>query len=321
MTVCLKDKETKFDSLINENINEVDKDEIEHYYIIKFFESITKTVEIRTEEAINQTVIFTKPQEMIYLSKGTKSEFEREVNRDSETNKKYDLLTHVTYFQKEINYYQIKQSKLAQLISNIDFRYVQVCSYIYFLILNLLMLFTLKGDISITDENSYGVELRRKNSEEIKGFIDTSLSRYNNTYNILCYLGVFINGLFILIWLYFRLPLYFKIDRLKYMKIYSIAKEEHLSFFERIYIIIFMTIVDRGYILTLVFEFLFSLIGALLKNGEIIYAFLLLPIMHLNKILKNIIISLKLFYSELSLTFFFMVVIIYIFSNFAFFFF
>jgi hypothetical protein len=104
------------------------------------------------------------------------------------------------------------------------------------------------------------------------------------------------------------------------MKIYSIAKEEHLSFFERIYIIIFMTIVDRGYILTLVFEFLFSLIGALLKNGEIIYAFLLLPIMHLNKILKNIIISLKLFYSELSLTFFFMVVIIYIFSNFAFFF-
>ena len=317
----ITDKETKFDSLINENINEVDKDEIEHYYIIKFFESITKTVEIRTEEAINQTVIFTKPQEMIYLSKGTKSEFEREVNRDSETNKKYDLLTHVTYFQKEINYYQIKQSKLAQLISNIDFRYVQVCSYIYFLILNLLMLFTLKGDISITDENSYGVELRRKNSEEIKGFIDTSLSRYNNTYNILCYSGVFINGLFILIWLYFRLPLYFKIDRLKYMKIYSIAKEEHLSFFERIYIIIFMTIVDRGYILTLVFEFLFSLIGALLKNGEIIYAFLLLPIMHLNKILKNIIISLKLFYSELSLTFFFMVVIIYIFSNFAFFFF
>ena len=131
----ITDKETKFDSLINENINEVDKDEIEHYYIIKFFESITKTVEIRTEEAINQTVIFTKPQEMIYLSKGTKSEFEREVNRDSETNKKYDLLTHVTYFQKEINYYQIKQSKLAQLISNIDFRYVQVCSYIYFLIL------------------------------------------------------------------------------------------------------------------------------------------------------------------------------------------
>ena len=118
--------------------------------------------------------------------------------------------------------------------------------------------------------------------------------------------------------IYFRLPLYFKVDKLKYMKINNIQKEEHITFFQNIYIIIFMTILDRGYILTLVFEFIVSLIAAFLKRGEIIYAFLLLPIIDLNKLIKNIIVSVKLFYSEVSLTFFFMAIIIYVFSNSAF---
>ena len=317
----LSNVKMKFNSLINENINEVQKDIVEHYYIIKFFESITKTIEVRTEEALNQTVIFTQPPEMIYLSKGTKSEFEREVNRDSETSKKNDLVTHVTYFIKEINYYQNKQSTLAQWISKIDFFYVQIACYIYFLGFNLLILFTLKGDTTLTDEEYIDVEERRVNNTYIKELIDDSLSKYNNVYNIMCYLGVAINGFFILVWTYFRLPLYFQVDRLKYMKINNIQKEEHITFFQRIYIIIFMTIWDRGYILTLIFEFIFSLIGAILRRGEIIYAFLLLPIIDLNKLIKNIIVSIKLFYEEVSLTFFFMAIVIYIFSNFAFFFF
>ena len=318
-----KKKEEKFNSLINENANEVEKDVIEHYYIIKFFESITKTIEVRTEEAINQTVIFTKPPEMEYLSQGTKVEFEREVNRDSETSKKNDLITHVTYFLKEINYYQNKQSSLSRWISKIDFLYIEIASYIYFLIFNLLTLFTLKGDINInySEQLDEVIEYRRKNSTEIKRLINNSLYKWQDIYNMICYIGVFINGFFILVWTYFRLPLYFQIDRLKYMKLHNIQKEEHLSFFEKIYIIIVITIYERGYILTLIFEFIFSLIGAILKKGEIIYAFLLLPIIDLNKLVKNIIVSVKLFYGEVALTFFFMVIIIFIFSNFAFFFF
>ena len=319
-TLYFRKKEISFNSLINENINEVAKDVIEHYYIIKFFESITKTIEVRTEEAINQTVIFTQPPEMVYLSNGTKSEFEREVDRDSETSKKNDLVTHVTYFQKEINYYQNKQSALAQWISKIDFLYVQIASYIYFLIFNLLILFTLKGD-NIISQNEDDIKPRREDREEIKTLINSSLSKYENIYNIMCYTGAGINGFFILLWTYFKLPLYFQVDRLKYMKIHNIPKEEHITFFENIYIIIFMTILGRGYILTLVFEFIFSLIASILKKGEILYAFFLLPIIDLNKLIKNIIVSIKLFYGEVSLTFFFMIIIIYIFSNFAFFFF
>ena len=46
--------------------------------------------------------------------------------------------------------------------------------------------------------------------------------------------------------IYFRFPLYFKVDKLKYMKINNIQKEEHITFFQNVYIIIFMTILDRG---------------------------------------------------------------------------
>ena len=69
--------------------------------------------------------------------------------------------------------------------------------------------------------------------------------------------------------------------------------------------------------MTLVFEFIISLIMAFLKRGEIIYTFFLL-IIDLNKLIKDIIVIVKLFYSEVSLTFFFMAIIIYVFSNSAF---
>ena len=56
--------------------------------------------------------------------------------------------------------------------------------------------------------------------------------------NIICYLGVPINGFLIMVLIYFRLPLYFKEDKLKYMKINNIQKEEHITFF-RIFILLF----------------------------------------------------------------------------------
>ena len=318
-----KRRESNYSTLINENINEYDRDSIEHYYIIKFFESITTTVEVRTEGAINQTVIFTQPPEMIYLSNGTKSEFEREVNRDSETSKKNDLVRHVIYFQKEIKFYQNNQSKLSRWVSKIDFLHVQIISYIYALLFNLLILFTLYGDTesSINDNEEESIQSRRTNSDKIQLLIDNSIKKWGKIYDIICYIYVIFNGVCILVWIYFRMPLYYKIDRLKYMEENNLQNKKNLKIYQKIYIIIIMTIYDRDYISTLIYEFIFSLIGAIMKRGEIIYAFLLLPVIDLNNILKNIIVSVKLQYNEVGLTFFFSAIIMYMFSNLAFFFF
>ena len=55
-------------------------------------------------------------------------------------------MRHVTYFIKEIKYYQKKSSYIHNLISSIDFYYVQIFSYIYAVGINLFMLFTLMED-------------------------------------------------------------------------------------------------------------------------------------------------------------------------------
>jgi hypothetical protein len=105
------------------------------------------------------------------------------------------------------------------------------------------------------------------------------------------------------------------------MEINNIQNKKQLNIFQKIYIIIKMTIYERSYISTLIYEFIFSLIGALMERGEIIYAFLLLPIIDLNNILKNIIISMKLQYNAVCLTFFFAAMMMYVFSNLIYFFF
>ena len=80
-------------NLIPDNTKEFfDKEYIERFYIVKFFENITSTIEVRNEESVKQIVIFTKLPEMIYLSNGTKDEFVQNVNRDSEISKKNDLV-------------------------------------------------------------------------------------------------------------------------------------------------------------------------------------------------------------------------------------
>ena len=156
---------------------------------------------------------------------------------------------------------------------------------------------------------------------EISSSIDKSIYKWGTLYNLLCYIYVILNGICIFLWIYFRMPLYYEIDRLKYMEENNILNKKQLKFYQKIYIILIKTIYNRDYITTLIYEFIFSLVGAFMKRGEIIYAFMLLPIIDLNNILKNIIISMKLQYNDVCLTFFFASIIMYVFSNLAYFFF
>ena len=117
-------------------------------------------------------------------------------------------MRHVTYFIKEIKFYQKKSSSLHKIISSTDFYYVQIFSYIYAVGINIFMLFTLMGDTNSTNVGTN--EERRKNKPYIKSLIDLSIKKWGTDYNIVVYLYVGINGILIIIWIYFRMPLYFR---------------------------------------------------------------------------------------------------------------
>jgi hypothetical protein len=182
------------------------------------------------------------------------------------------------------------------------------------------MILTLKGDTQITNLNT--LEERRKDENKIiKKLIEKSIEKWANYYNILIYLFVAFNAIGIAIWVYFRMPLYYRLDTIIYMQENKINDKKKLNFYDKIKIALMKSIWERDHISSLIFEFIISLIGAILKRGEIIYPFMLLAILDLNMDLHNIIISIKTKYKELGLTFVLMILIMYVFSNVAFFFF
>ena len=313
-------KNSKYPLIPNITKDFYDKDYIERFYIIKFFESIISTVEVRNEESKIQTVIFTQLPEMNYLSNSSKDEFEKKVNRDSEINKKNDLVRHLEYFHKEIEYYKNNYSSLLHFVSKIDYYYIKWISYIYAFLLNILVLFTISGDtqISLTNENSYDViKIRRNDIIGIEKKINFSIKNWEDIYYILNFIYLILNGILIIIWLYFRLPLYYELDKIKYFE--ENNNKKILNIRDKLYIITIMTIYKRNYISTLIYEFIVSIICSIIKKGEIFFPFFLLAIVDLNITLKNVIISIQLRHKEFTLCFFLAFIFIYALSNIAFF--
>ena len=101
----------------------------------------------------------------------------------------------------------------------------------------------------------------------------------------------------------------------------KISREEDLTVLNKMYISIVQTILQRDYINSLIYMFIISLIGAIMKRGEIVYAFILLAIIDLNKTLKGIALSIKEKGSDLIAAFLLLVAIVYFYSNVGFFFF
>ena len=310
-------KTTEKKTIIKDNLI-YEKDLLEKYYIEKFFEDITEMIEIRTSEGNNKFILYTKLPSMKFLSKETQKDFNKSVNRDNETSKKNDLMRYIEYFFKEIKYYKKYRNKWSFFLLKIDFHYMIILSYLYALIYNLLLLFTIKGDNQISKPDI--IKERFQNTLKIQSFIDNSINKWNSTYIVLEYIYLSLNLSLIIIWILYKLPLYYKIDQIKYKEMNKINRNKKLYFLNKLYILFRMSFIDRNYISMLIYEFIIEIICILHKRSEIIYAFLLLPILFINKTLKNIMISIKLNYRQFTLTLCLAFIIMYIFSNVYFFF-
>ena len=325
-------------NLTNEKEKSISISYIEHYYIIKFFESITKVVEIRLpQEQRNVNVIFTVPCEMIHLTEITKEEFVHNVDRSNENSKKCELVRSLPLFQLEIEYFKnIKVNFIQKIILSIDFLYIQIIMYLYATIFLIIMLFTLEGYKKVEPVNEPGERRRRLNEiptfnnstvrnliqipSYITDAIDESISKYGVYYDFINYGFVVLNGIFIIFWVAVKMPLYYIFDKFQYMEENKIQKEEDLTLLNKIYISFFNTMIGRDYINSLIYMFIVSLIGAIMKRGEIVYAFFLLAILDLNQTLKGIAISIKAKGPDLVSSFLFLVIIVNFFTNIGFFF-
>ena len=159
----IKSNEISPINLTNENEKSISTSYIQHYYIIKFFELITKIVEIRIpHEHRNVSVIFTVPSGINYLTNMTKKEFIYNVDRSNENSKKCELVRSVPLFQLEIEYFKnIKVSFLSRIILSIDFIYIQIIMYLIATALLIIMLFTLEGYTGIEPVIESNENLRR----------------------------------------------------------------------------------------------------------------------------------------------------------------
>ena len=302
---------------LKENIN-IHKGLLEKYYIERFFGDITNIVDIRTNEGTKKLVIYTKLPFMQFLSEETKLGFIRKVNRDSESSKKNDLIRYIDFFIQEIKYYKKYHNKWDFWFLKIDFYYLILFSYLYVLVYNMILLFTVKGDVQISEVNK--LKERYQNKEKMKYIIDNSIKKWNSLYNLFDYLYFVLNLILIVLWIIYKLPLYFKIERIKYKEIFEL-KTKKLHFYHKIYILFKNRFFQRNYIFMLVYDFVFSIIILILKRNLIIYALLLLPILLISRTLKNILVSIRLNFDEFFLTFFIAFIIMYLFSNIYFFFF
>ena len=309
-------------NLINEKEKSISISYIENYYIIKFFESITKVVEIRLpSEGRNTSVIFTIPSEMVYLTERTKEEFIYNVDRKNENSKKFELVRGIPFFQLEIEYFKnTKVHLISKFILSIDFNYIQIIVYLLAVLLLLFMLATLEGYVGTEPEDDTRL-LRRLISipSKITDAVDVSINDWGFYYDIIIYAFCGINGIFILSWIIVKMPLYYKLDKYKYMEKNKIENEKDLSFWRKTIIILLDSIIGRDYINSLLIMFIISLIGSIMRRGEIVYAFLLVAILDLNTTLKSIIASIKVKGPELGASFVLLIFLVYFYSNLGFF--
>ena len=233
---------------------------------------------------------------MQYLSNESKIEFNENVNRDNEMSKKYDILRYLEYFIKEIRYYKKRQNKRNFLILKIDFYYLNLLSYFFALLYNIILLFILKGDNEIS--NAEYLEKRRKDKTKITNLINNSINDNNIIYIFNNFFNLILNAVLILLWIIYKLPLYYLIDQIKYKEQYKSNKNNKLTFCDKIYILFKMSIFDRNYILMFIYELIVCILCLSIKKSGIMQSFLLLPILYINKTLKSIIISVQLNYNQ-----------------------
>jgi hypothetical protein len=188
--------------------NFIDPRYFEIFYVVRFFEAITKIIWVQGEDQklAPQYVIFTVNPVVLYLSENTKTDFFKNTARGSRSSKLLDLMENTNYFLTEMKYSKDKLSnnKFINLLYGINFQYSNYLILLMTVIINLLI---------------FGLAESKD-----------SANNYRYIFKKVLPLGIIqtlFSFIFLIIMIITKFPLYFQIEEEKYYISHRIGKEEN----------------------------------------------------------------------------------------------
>jgi hypothetical protein len=268
----------------------------QNYYLVKFFESITRSVFVQKDDELIR-VIFTINPLIPHLSNNTMNEFYNNVNREMRYTKLIALVENCDYFYDEINYNADKANKnlILRLLNKINYFILEAAVFLITVTINLIMLIRLTNDE-----------------------IESGDLEMNTVIRALSYLNIFLNTLFVLLWFYSKLPLYITIDS-KRVALEKKIDQSELTFWNKVEML-FKATFYRNEINGFLWNIIFSSAGVVKPINNFLFSVQLLIIINLSNTLKNIVKSVQLKYKQLISTSIFIVILSYVFASLAFFF-
>ena len=276
----------------------IDQNFAQNYFAVKFFEEITRTVWIKGEEGKIQLSLFTLNPYVMLLSQNTKNQFYKTVPRDNASSKLFSLLEYCNYFFFEINHNKnkVKGNIFLKFLNKLDYEKIE------------RYLFLITGAINII------ILLKANNDDEE--------NKYEKIYQIVLPLGiiqVILNFLSLFFWIISKYSLYYSIEVEKfYNKNKLDKKEDPLTFFQKVYIGLINTMLDKKEIVGFIWNIIFSTAACASKNNIYLFSIQLLIVVHISNTLQNITGAIYLRYHQLLVCILFLIVNIYIFSVIAF---
>ena len=281
----------------------------DQYLCVSFFESITRTVFVQKEDEERQisSVIFTINPVVTLLSKISRDDFIDNVDRSDRYTKLVSLLERCDNFFAEIKYREENgdQNCLLRAINNINFYILEVITFFLTLIINLIMIFVLKGEGDVL----YG--------NEKVNFLLKYLGYSNAVYNCIC----------IILWMIAKYKLLYMTECQKMLKVYEEKnkendeeeKEINLRFCDKIGAA-FTVLVRKNNLLPFFWNILLSTTAAWTKI-YFLYIIQIFIILNLSSTLKNLISSIVFRGGQLISVFYFSVIVNLCLASIAFYYF
>ena len=311
-TISLFNKENDFIIKNNNNEIELTEDLYEKYFIISFFNKITKTLFVEREGEINR-VIFTICPKAYYISNSTKEDFLDNVDRSKRYTKLFSLTNSIDYFYEEAvyNYKNSTTSNSINILNSLNYKLLEKFIFLITFLINIFVVLGIKylpiskinklslnnyinnSNTSNNDINNYSVNFtissytNFKEKEQHSVYIHNKFYYYSIFY--LDYFVIIFNAFLLLAWILKKYPLYIRQRQNIYKK---------KNFKETIGLIDYITNIilkafyyKFGELFPIIWNLVFGIVANLSQDYYYLFSIQLLIIYNLSVTLKTILLS------------------------------